>query len=299
VVRAAQSEATLQAATRRSWTRIAAAALLALLVATGTAIALSNRLLRPLRDLHALAKGIGTTDIPRVTASGLSELDAIAEALELSAQRVDDSMTRERAFSADVSHQLRTPITGLRLTLENELEHPRPDRGAAIVDALREIDQLETTVEGLLLLARDTMGRRTAIDCWPAIHQRTTAARRLLMAQGRALRFDHPGPVLVCASRQATAEILDVLLGNALQHASGTVTVAIEHHNDMESITVTDEGPGITNPANIFRRRDADAKGTGIGLALGRRLAEAEGGHLILGHHEGFCRFELLLPTGS
>ncbi len=297
VVRASEDSATLTTRIRAAWTRIALASLTALVVATGLAVALSNRLLRPLEQLKQAAESIGTGATALVAFSGLPEFDAIAGALTLSHIRVEESMSRERAFSADVSHQLRTPITGLRLTLDNELEHPRADSQAALHEALRDVDHLESTVEGLLALARDTMDRRSLIDLGHTITARTLPWRTKLRADGRELVTRGLGrPLPVRASTQAVGEILDVLLSNASCHARGVVTVEVQRRPVVMSVRVSDTGPGLDDPLAVFQRRDADSRGTGIGLALALRLAEAEGGTLTLVHHEGFCVFELLLP---
>ena len=298
VVRASEDSATLNTRIRAAWTRIALASLAALLVATALAVALSNRLLRPLQQLKQAAEIIGTGVIAPAVPSGLPEFDAIARALTSSHKRVEDSMSRERSFSADVSHQLRTPITGLRLTLDNELEHPRADPRKALHEALRNVDHLESTVEGLLALARDTMDRRSLIDLGHTIKARTQPWRTKLVAGGRDLVTRGLGTALpVRASAQAVGEILDVLLSNAFTHGRGVVTVEVERRPVVMSVRVSDAGPGLDDPVAVFQRRDSDSRGTGIGLALALRLAEAEGGTLALVHHQGFCRFELLLPV--
>jgi signal transduction histidine kinase len=299
VVRAAQSNTIVNRAFRTSLLRIGSAALLALGAATGAALALSNRLLRPLRMLHTMAQGIGNTDMKPSPVSGVAELDAIGHALHVSASRVTTSLIRERAFSADVSHQLRTPLTGLRLSLENEIEHPRSDHNAALKDALRDVDRLEATVESLLSLAREGGGQATTSDCRPMIADRVTQASRLFDAQHRLIRFDEAGPIVAQATLSAVAEIIDVLLSNALHHANGTVRVEIERSEAHVVIAVDDDGPGLAQPDAAFRRRDPSAAGSGIGLALGRRLAQAEGGDLVVARYQPSCRFELILPNGN
>ena len=262
-------------------------------------MALATRLLRPLRRLHDLATNIGTGRASSATVdSGLAEIDTITRALSIQRTARGGQSIRERAFSSDASHQLRTPITGLRLTLENELEHPRPVPGEAIGEALRDIDQLESTIEGLLNLARDTMHRRSLIDCTATIAGRVGVARRNLATVGRSVRFVEPTePILVRASTTAIGEILDVLLSNAQRHARGTITVTVEQLPELVAINVADEDPGLTNPTAAFGRRAAGAHGTGIGLALARRLAKTEGGSLTLAQLQPFCCFELLIPA--
>ena len=297
VVRAAEPTSAIRRAVRMSWLRIAMVAVVALSLATAVAVALANRLLRPLRRLRGLAVDLGTVTGQRPhSPSGIAEIDAIASALMTSAQRIDASLQRERAFSADVSHQLRTPITGLRLTLENELEHPTGDP-EVLREAVGTVDRLEATVEGLLLLARDAHHPRTS-DCTATLSERAQRWHRDLASDGRALLFEPgPDPIAVAMSNQAIGEIVDVLVNNARLHATGTVTLSVQRRAGFVTIAVADEGPGLADPNAAFRRRDTSATGAGIGLALARRLAEAEGAQLVLGEHTAFCRFELIIPA--
>ena len=297
VVRASEAMGTLDGRVRRSWLRIGVAALAALVVATAIAVGLAHRLLRPLLRLRDAAERIGTGDVAAPHPSGLAEIDSIAAVLTASSARVEASLTRERAFSADVSHQLRTPLTGLRLTLENELEQPRSDPHEALSEALSDVDHLEATIEGLLALARDTMDRRSLIDLCDPLKARAATWQAKFQADGRQLvLMGTTAAILVRASASAISEILDVLVGNARAHACGTVTVEVERRLAVAAIRVSDQGPGLADPSTLFRRRHVDAKGNGIGLALARRLAEAEGGTLTLTNYLGHCTFELLLP---
>lgn len=297
VVRAAEPESAIRRAVRTSWLRIALVATLALVLATAVAVALANRLLGPLRRLHGFATDMGSATVPGPhPPSGIAEIDAIASALMISAQRIDASLQRERSFSTDVSHQFRTPITGLRLTLENELEHPTGDPDV-LREAVRTVDRLEATVEGLLLLARDANHPRNS-DCTSTLSERAKRWHRDLESDGRALRFEPGlGPVVVAMSNQAIGEIVDVLVNNARLHAAGTVTLSVHRRPGFVTIAVTDEGPGLGDPDAVFRRGDTSAKGNGIGLALARRLADAEGAQLAVSEHATFCRFELIIPA--
>ncbi len=299
VVRAASSDSSVDRLTRSAWLRISAVAVGALMAATFTALLLANRLLRPLRRTHDMALRIGTGEHGQPpTLSGIGEIDAIASAMSLSSQRVDDALTRERAFSSDVSHQLRTPITGLRLTLENELERPGPDREDALRSALQSVDHLEVTVEGLLQLARDTMSQRNAVDAAEPLNEVGARWVTKYATGNRKLTWpDQKVPLIVKASLSALREILDVLCANAYSHATGDATLTIEFRDHFVVFVMSDTGPGLVDPSRIFLRRNNESTGQGIGLALARRLAEAEGGQLLLTQHQPFCRFELLLPA--
>lgn len=299
IVRAAEPQQVLREATRAAWARIALAAFAALATATVVSVLVAKRLLRPLRLVHERARNLGSGIADSDwTDSGLVEIDTIAHALQVSAERIDAGMTRERAFSADVSHQLRTPLTGLRLTIENELEHPRPDPNLTLLEALDNIDVLEAKIETMLELARDTMAQRPIIDLDALIRIHVATFRARALRLGRNLVID-TGTTTgeVHASTRAIGEILDVLIDNALAHGTGTITIAVRSRSNTVALSVTDQGPGIEETSGAFERRSPTSAGSGIGLALARRLAEAEGAQLLLTHHQGFSRFEVLLPA--
>ena len=92
------------------------------------------------------------------------EVDAVSRALETTAVRLDQMLSRERRFSEDASHQLRTPLTSLRVTLEASRLDPNANRGLAIDTALEEVDRLERTIDDLLALARETPPSQSRTD---------------------------------------------------------------------------------------------------------------------------------------
>ncbi len=303
IVRAAEPQSVLWRATRAAWARIAFAALTALTLATAFAALAANRLLRPLTLVHEQARRLGSGDDegPWIE-SGLIEIDTIATALQQSAYRIDASMTRERAFSADVSHQLRTPVTGLKLTLETELEHPRPDATIALNEALHDVEVLETKIETMLSLARDTMVQRPAINVVALVESRIANFTPRATRAGRAIALNASRDLPeIRTSPRAISEILDVLIDNALTHAQGSIDIAVEARTIGAAITVSDQGPGIHDSVDLFDHRMTQhgSPRSGVGLPLARRLAEAEGAQLLLSHADNFSRFDLILPAVS
>ena len=216
--------------------------------------------------------------------SGLPELDAAASALSTTGQRLGGLVERERAFSADASHQLRTPLASLRLALESELVQPRADPTVALRDALNDVDRLESTLTDLLALARDTPSDRRPVDLAVLLGAVEATWRGRLAVAGRALHIivdDATPSVLISATALST--VIDVLVENALRHGRGTVTVeASRARGGGAAIMVSDEGHIDTDPEAIFQRRSTQATGHGIGLALARSLAHAEGARLQL-----------------
>ncbi|MGH3842959.1 MAG: sensor histidine kinase [Pseudonocardiaceae bacterium] len=260
----------------------------------------ARRLARPLEELSDAARRLGQGDFSvRTTPASIPEIDSVGSALNTTAGRLDDMLARERSFSADASHQLRTPLTGLRLRLEAALDHPGQDLRQAITDGIAAADRLEQTIEELLALARDTRSSSTTPLDLPALLNEIEASwQDRLAAQDRVLlvAVDPHAPVSL-ASTAAVRQVLTVLLDNAATHGSGTVSVAVRNAADALAIDVSDEGAGIEAPEpELFTRRSRLADGHGIGLALARSLAEAEGGRLRL-TRPAPPTFTLLVPA--
>jgi signal transduction histidine kinase len=260
----------------------------------------ARRLARPLEELSDAARRLGQGDFSvRTTPVDIPEIDSVGSALNSTAGRLDAMLARERSFSADASHQLRTPLTGLRLRLEAALDHPGQDLRHAITDGIAAADRLEQTIEELLALARDTRSSNiTPLDLPGLLEEIEAGWHDRLAAQDRALRVavDPQAPVSL-ASTAAVRQVLTVLLDNAATHGFGTVSVTVRNAADALAIDVSDEGSGITAPEpELFTRRSRLADGHGIGLALARSLAEAEGGRLRL-TRPAPPTFTLLVPA--
>ncbi len=263
----------------------------------------ARRLARPLEDLEESARRLGDGDFSvRSHRGGIEEIDAVGAALDATAMRLDELLARERAFSADASHQLRTPLAGMRLRLEAALERsdadPRPAIAATLVDA----DRLEAIIDELLTLARVGQRARDALveplDLDTLIGELSPewGARLALHGRDLAVRVDPDAPH-ARASGAAVRQVLGVLLDNAVTHGRGTVTVAVREAPGAVAIDVADEGPGVHDPEDVLFARQADRRdGHGIGLALARRLVEAEQGRLTLTRVSPPV-FTLLLPT--
>lgn len=284
----------------RAWGAMAALAAGVFAAATLLAIRRSSTLARPLIQLSDDADVVGTGgDVPTRPDSGIAEIDDVRTALTDAAHRLNDLLSRERAFSADLAHQLRTPVASLRLRLETE--QTEPDHGDELVtDALRDLDRLESTIDDLVTLARDAQPPSTprplatilkdALQPWTA--ELATHHRRLVIDLQPELPY-------VTARAQAVRQILDVLLTNARDHGRGTVTVTGTRVGRGAVIAVRDEGTTVLDPTDIFQRRNPDATGSGIGLALARRLADAEDLRLVLSHPGPAPAFHLVFPAAG
>jgi signal transduction histidine kinase len=255
----------------------------------------AGRLAAPLERLSAVAAGIGQGGLDSSPASGVPEIDDVAVSLFESAHRVERTLARERAFSADASHQLRTPLAGLRLQLETALEGPDTNLRPAITTAIAATDRLEQTITDLLALSRDTPTGDRELPLPTLLDELRHDHHDTLAAAGRRLNIvADPDLPAAAASVQAIRQVLGVLLDNALRHGQGTVTVSTRETAQAVALDIADEGR-IDTPDQLFVRRSPTAAGHGIGLALARSLTEAEGGRLLLSRQEP-TTFTLLLP---
>lgn len=254
-------------------------------------------LTRPLEQLAEVAERLGDGNFGvHTTPVGITEIDSVNRSLNRTAVRLRALLDRERTYTADASHQLRTPLTGLRLQLEAALNDSQADPRTAIREALTTADRLERTITDLLALARDAsrIGDPVNFDAVADDIEQRWHGR--LAAQGRPLRLTTTaltGPSR--ASTAAVTQILDVLLDNAYRHGDGAVQLTVRAAHGAVAIDVTNDGPPITDAAEtLFQRRSAQASGHGIGLALAQTLANAEGGRLNL--TAPTPTFTLLLP---
>lgn len=299
VVRVAVADSAVTEEVRESAGWIALLALGVLAVTAIVSVGLARRLARPLEALADRAQKLGDGDFAvRSPAADTAEIDAVGRALDLTADRLRALVERERAFTSNASHQMRTPLTALRTTLETAEYSP----GTAVTDvtskALAEVDRLEVTLEHLLAIARDIDMPSSEVDLRSLLHDAQQRWSDRYRRAGRTLTVSAPdGPTLARASATGLSHVLDVLVDNALRHGAGSVTVTCTRSAGSVAVTVRDEGPGIADPTvDVFRRRHDSAAGHGIGLALARALVEADGGRLELATVGPHPAFTMTLP---
>lgn len=265
---------------------------------------LARRLSRPFQDLARVADELGSgrfdVEVPHYR---VPEAEEIAFALRSSTDALRELVRREHEFAANASHQLRTPVTALRLELEDLAMWPEtpPVVAEELSRALRELDRLSDTVTELLALAR---GQRLAaaaeIDVAALVRgagERWKAAAR---DEQRPLVAHGPeAPLRLLALPGPIDQIVDVLVENALRHGTGAITLSAADRATHVEIAVADEGRRPSDQG-IFARaaRGATSAGEGIGLAVAQELATALGGHLLLADAPQ-TTFTLLLPKAS
>ncbi|MEV0148124.1 MULTISPECIES: ATP-binding protein [unclassified Nonomuraea] len=267
---------------------IVALAVAALAVAVGLAIVQSRRLTLPLLDLAKIAERLGSGDArPSRHRYGIPELDRVAEVLDRSATRISDLLTREREFATDASHQLRTPLTGLTMRLEEIVaasDQPtvvREEGEAAIVQA----ERLTAVIDELLAAARrqrHAQAEPVSID--EVLIQQITEWEPVFRGCDRTLLLEGTRGLKALATTGGFGQVIATLLENSLRHGGGTVIVTTTQGDSYIVIEVADEGPGIADDIapKVFERNVSGGGGTGLGLTLARALAAADGGRLEL-----------------
>jgi signal transduction histidine kinase len=278
---------------------LAQASLTALCLSVLLAAAVARSLAEPLRRMARAAQGIARGQFDQaLPLTGPAEVQALAGAFNDMAQQVGKSQQAQRDFVANVSHELKTPLTSIQgfsqAILDGAAESPEARRRSASI-IYDEAERMRRLVEGLLDLARLDAGEpalaRGPLDL--AALLRSVGERLALRAGERGVALRQaigPLPALTGDSDRL-AQVFTNLLDNALKHtpAGGTVTLAAAGVDGGAEVTVTDTGPGIPaeDLSRIFERfyqvdksRRASGRGAGLGLAISREIVHAHGGQI-------------------
>ncbi|MEZ5379292.1 MAG: ATP-binding protein [Acidimicrobiales bacterium] len=295
---------------RKFWWGLCGIAALVLLMVVAVGWATARSISRPILQLHATAVRFSSGDLaPAPPVLGAPpEIEQLDEAMSTMARRLDRLLQQQRSFVADASHQLRTPLTGLRLRLEN-LEATTSDPGMAeeLNATIAETDRLSALVSDLLQLATaerpstpvDTpLGALAAerVDTWTALAEQSNVTLSLVEPVGLSSAVASPH---VLAVPGAVEQILDNLIDNAI-HAleaqdipGAQIEVSLTVDPTTVALSVADNGPGLDADQRdhaverFWRGGDsADSKGSGLGLAIVKGLTDASGAHLRLASND-------------
>ncbi|MEV5482757.1 MULTISPECIES: sensor histidine kinase [Streptomyces] len=297
VVRASFPLTTVTSKVHDAWLALAAVGLGVLAAVALIALALARWITRPVRALeHATTQLADGTlkDLP-ATDLGPPELRRLASSFVRTATRLQHLLKAQHAFASEASHQLKTPLTALRLRLENFEPYLDPRARPSLDEAVEEVERLSRMVQGLLALARLENAATTpeATDLDSVVADR--AAVWTAFAGEHYVDIVVAGPKIgrVRAIPGALDQIIDNLLSNALRVSppETTITLATAWASGAPGtveLHVTDQGPGMTEEQRrrafdrFWRASDADHEGTGLGLPIVKQLARASGGEVTL-----------------
>ena len=253
--------------------------------------------LRPVHTLDRAAHAVGSGTLPtravRVAdCSGPPELRRLAASFNAMAENIAAAARNQRAFVAQATHQLRNPLTALRIRLENVEWHLPGDDAEGREElrmALGEVDRLGEVIDSLLQLARAEAVEAVPVpvDVSAVVRSRARAWRAAYTRTGTRLTVDVPDGVTALCLPNLLGHALDVPFDNALKYARGcSVTVTVRRGDDgFVHIRVRDTGPGLppdelAHAGERFWRsgRHREVPGTGLGLATARTLIEESGG---------------------
>jgi two-component system, OmpR family, sensor kinase len=308
-VRITQSVAAVHKAVQTSILDLAALAGVVLLLGLAAGAVVAQQIARPIRRLDRAARIVATGELDsKVAIEGSTEQRSLARAFNEMTQRIKRLLRVQQDFVADASHQLRTPLTGLRLRLESlgdRLGEEEPEV-AELEAAMREIDRLSLIVDELLVLSRagehELPGER--VDLGVAAARAGERWRRT--AEERSIELDvcaRGEPAHAWCAAHDLDRSIDALLENALRYSPDGSTVTIEV--TPGAIEILDRGPGLEPGEeeavfDRFSRGSAGRQGsggTGLGLPIARELTRQWGGEVTLsGRDGGGTRASIRLP---
>jgi signal transduction histidine kinase len=268
----------------------------------------TGRALRPVEAMRAEVEAIGAADLARRVPEPhtADEIGRLARTMNAMLARLDDATGRQRRFIADASHELRSPLTGIRAQIEVDLAHPeRADWQATDRDVLEDTIRLQRLVDDLLALARATAPSERS-------HHEPVDLDEIVLREARRLRVRTPHRVDTTAVSGAQldgnpdelARAVRNLLDNAARHTCSTITVELVETDNEIRLVVADDGPGVPEDQRdrIFERftrlddaRARDNGGTGLGLAITHEIVVAHGGSITLDDAPG-ARFVMAFP---
>jgi signal transduction histidine kinase len=276
---------------------------------------------RATRSVGRLSRAIASVDAAQpgvaLAVAGLpAELAPVVDRLNELLARLAEALDRERAFTADVAHELRTPLAGIRTTLEVCRTRPREPQAyeQAIDRSMAMIGQMQALVHNMLMLARADAGHLVAgdvvVDVEEALRDGWRAAEHTAHARRLELRWETAGRAVARADPQLVPVLLGNLLQNAVHHAPAETAITIRLAGSAHHCCVSIENaapalaPGdVAHLFDRFWRKDAARSQTslhsGLGLSLCRRLATLMRGSISAELSAGILRFTLLLPAAG
>ncbi len=283
VVTAFVDDDTLREGVGSSWLILTALGLIVVLGAVPLADRLAASIVRPVQDLSDAAHRWAGGDLSaRVVPGGPGEVAESGRAFNQLAERLTDLLAAERERIADLSHRLRTPIAALRLQAESVADPT--ERDALIGDIVHLEGEVTALIEDV---RRSESAEATICDLPAVVAQRMGFWRVVASAQQRTVEaeLDETTPVLVNLPAADVLTVLDNLVQNVLTHTVAGVGFTVSVSGGPPQLTISDEGDGLQS-ADVFERGSSSG-GSGLGLDIVRRVAEASGGGVTVGESAG------------
>jgi signal transduction histidine kinase len=268
---------------------------------------MTGRVLRPVSAITSRVQDItGSTLHERVPEPNTDdEIAELAQTMNAMLDRIEGSADQQKRFMSDASHELRSPVAAIKAQLETALMHPdHADWQGVARTVLTEDERLESLVGNMLALARLEEGQRPAaveVDLDDVVHEQAARPSRVPIDRSGVLA----GRVM--GVRTELTSVVRNLLDNAVRHATSRVRVRLVTHGPTVRLEVDDDGPGVQpeDRAKVFERfarleegRSRDAGGSGLGLALTRRIVEAYDGSVFVETSDlGGASFVVELPA--
>lgn len=273
------------------WLALAAAAAVTLAIGAVTAAGLARWIARPLSGLQAATTRMGHGDVAARTNvdSGPPEVRAVAAAFNDMAGRLATLLESQRTMTADVSHQLRTPLAALQLRLELLADDSPESTRVELAGALREIERLNRLLDGLLAIARaeEVTAERLVIDVADVVAERVEMWQPVARDAGVDLSASLQ-PATAWLTPGHLEQVLDNLIANSMDALSAGQHVRVSSHRAAGQVVVTvaDDGPGMpaSRRASALARFEGDGAGrkVGLGLAVVARLVSTDHGSVAL-----------------
>ena len=293
--------------------------ILAVLVAVILAVVISSYLLKPVKSLTRASKRLSTGDFTtRVKIRGNDELSELGTTFNRMAEELENAEERKKTLTADVAHELRTPIAVQKAQLESMIDGVLPINEENLNVALQQADMLSRIVDDLRLLALADAGEIRLELHETDVRQlvEEVSAQFMLQLQQEGMKIHSQftpqnGEFMITSDSDRLTQILHNLLSNAIRYGkkNGLIQIEVEEKDQNLVIAVRDDGPGIPEEAipHLFERfyrhekaRSRETGGTGLGLAISLKLARLLGGDLIGGNHpQGGAVFKLILPRNT
>lgn len=308
--RVTQSLAAVHSRIRRGVLALVAIGAFALFVGLALAWFLASSLSQPLRNLATTARRLEAGDLEaRAELAGATEQREVSAAFNDMAERLGVVLAAQREFVANASHQLRTPLTGLRLRLESARVKAGSGAAEELEAAEREVERLARLLTSLLTLARegDKPGAPRPVSVARAAERAYERWAAAAEQDGRELQLVGNGDATIAASEEDLAILLDNLIENALRYSPTRVDLDWGRDGGEAWLAVLDEGPGLEagEESQLFERfargsAGSGRSGTGLGLAIVQTLARRWRGEASLSNRlEGGTRAEVRFPVAA